>query len=108
MGCVVADNGVDHFPCRDLLLDRVEEADELLVAMALHVAADGGTLEDVEGCEQRGGTVAFAVMGHCPGTARLHRQPRLGAVECLDLALFHRSRGRPHGPEDRHRGRRRL
>jgi hypothetical protein len=29
---------VDHFSHRDLLLDRIEEADELLVAMVLHVA----------------------------------------------------------------------
>jgi hypothetical protein len=36
---------VDHFSHRDLLLDRIEEADELLVAMALHVAADDGAIE---------------------------------------------------------------
>ena len=70
----------------DLRLDRIEEADELLVAMALHVAADDSAIEDVEGCEQRGGAVTFVVVRHRPGTARLHRQPRLGAVERLDLA----------------------
>src|SRR5665647_1539462 len=40
VGCIVVDDGVDYFSCRNLLLDGVEEADELLVAMALHVAAD--------------------------------------------------------------------
>src|SRR4051794_32672021 len=30
-GRIVVDDGVDHFSHRDLLLDRVEEADELLV-----------------------------------------------------------------------------
>src|SRR6202048_1753615 len=61
------------------------EADELLMAMALHVAAYDGAVEDVEGREQRGGAVTFVVVRHRPGTARLHRQTRLGAVERLDL-----------------------
>jgi hypothetical protein len=56
------------------------------VAMALHVAADDGAIEDVEGCEQRGGAVTFVVVCHRPGAARLYRQSRLGAVERLDLA----------------------
>jgi hypothetical protein len=78
-----------HEPSRrNLLLDRVEEADELLVAMALHVAADDGAVEDVEGCEQRGGAVTFVVVRHRPGTARLHRQTRPAAVERMDLALL--------------------
>ena len=76
------------FRCRDLRLDGVEEADELLMAVALHVAADDGAVEDVEGREQRGGAVTFVVVGHRSGAARLHRQARLGAVERLDLALL--------------------
>src|SRR6202048_4645430 len=85
VGRIVVDDGVDHFSHRDLFLDRVEEADELLMAMALHVAAYDGAVEDVEGREQRGGAVTFVVVRHRPGTARLHRQTRLGAVERLDL-----------------------
>ena len=30
--------------------------------MALHVAADDGAIEDVEGSEQRGGAVTFVVV----------------------------------------------
>jgi hypothetical protein len=45
----------------DLLLDRIEEADEPLVAMVLHVAADDGAIEDVESWEQRGGAVTFRI-----------------------------------------------
>ena len=56
--------------------------------VALHVAADDGAVEDVEGGEQRGGAVALVVVRHRPGAARLHRQSRLGAVERLDLALL--------------------
>ena len=40
--CVVVDDCVNHFSRGDLGLDRIEEADELLVPMALHVAADDG------------------------------------------------------------------
>jgi len=39
-----------------------------------------------KGCKQRGGAVTFVVVRHRPGAARLHRQPRLGTVERLDLA----------------------
>jgi hypothetical protein len=46
VGRIIVDDGVDHFSHRDLLLDRIEEADELLVAMMLHVAADDGGVED--------------------------------------------------------------
>src|SRR5271156_5382420 len=88
VGRIIVDDGVDYFSHRDLLLDRIEEADELLVAMALHVATDDRAIEDVEGGEQRGGAVTFVVVGHRPGPTRLHRQARLGAVKSLDLALL--------------------
>src|ERR1700677_70385 len=47
MGGVVIDDGVDRLPRRNLSFDDIEEADELLMAMALHVAADHRTVEDV-------------------------------------------------------------
>src|SRR5262249_61605578 len=78
VGRIVVDDGVDHLSHGDLSLDRIEEADELLVAMALHVAANDGPIEDVEGCERRGGAVTFVVVRHRPGAARLHRQGRRG------------------------------
>ena len=88
VGGIVVDDGMDHFSRRNLRLDRIEEADELLMAVTLHVAADDSAVEDVESREQRGGAVAFVVVRHRPSAARLHRQPRLGAVERLDLALL--------------------
>jgi hypothetical protein len=63
-GSVVVDDGVDRLLDRYLRLNGIEEADELLVPVALHVAADDGTVEDVESSEQRGRTVAFVVVGH--------------------------------------------
>ena len=60
VGGVVVEDDVDDLAGRDLCLDGVEEADELL--MALHAAADDGAVEDVEGGEQRGRAVALVVM----------------------------------------------
>ena len=54
----------------------------------LHVAPDPGSIENVERCKQRGGAVAFVIMGHRSEPPVLERQPRLRAVECLYLALF--------------------
>jgi hypothetical protein len=45
-------------------------------------------VEHVESREQGRGAVALVVMRHRPAPALLHRQPRLGAVKGLDLALF--------------------
>ena len=88
MGRVVVDDGMDRLSHRHLRLDGVEEVDELLVPMALHVAADDGAIENVEGGEQRRGAMAFVVVGHGSGTTLLHRQTGLGAVKRLDLALL--------------------
>jgi hypothetical protein len=87
-GGVVVDDGVDGFSFRHLRLDGVEEADELLMAMALHAVFDNGAVEDIQRGEQRRGAVAFVVVRHGASAARLYWQPWLGAVECLDLALF--------------------
>ena len=66
----------------------VEEANELLMPVALHVAADDGAVEDVERGEQRRGAVPFVVMRHGAEPPLLQRQARLGAIERLNLALF--------------------
>ena len=47
MGGVVVDDGVDRLSYGNLFLDDIEETDELLMAMALHVAADHRAVEDV-------------------------------------------------------------
>ena len=44
---------------RYLSLDRAGKANELLMAMALHVAADHGAVEDVQGGEQGRGAMTF-------------------------------------------------
>src|SRR3954466_14962425 len=84
---VIVENGMNELACRYLGLQRVEEADELLVPMALHVLAEHRAFEHVEGGKQRGRAVALVVMGHGRAAPFLHRQARLCPVERLDLAL---------------------
>ena len=72
VGGVVVDDGVNRLASRDLALDGVEEADELLMSVALHAAADDITLQNVEGGEQGGRAVALVVVGHGPGATLLH------------------------------------
>ena len=54
MGGVVVEDGVDGLASRDLALDGVQEADELLMPVALHAAADDLAFQHVEGGEQGG------------------------------------------------------
>ena len=68
-------------------LNLVEEANEL-VPVLLHAAADHAAVEHVERREQRRRAVALVVMRHGAAASRLQRQPRLGAVERLDLAFL--------------------
>jgi hypothetical protein len=64
------------------------EADELLVTMALHAAADDLAFEHVESGKQCRCAVTLIVVGHCSSAALLHRQARLGAIQRLDLRLL--------------------
>src|SRR3954463_5577963 len=88
VGGVVVEDDVDDLADRDLCLDGIEEADELLMPVALHAASEQGAVEDIKGGEQGGGAVALVIMGHGAGAALLQRQAGLGPVEGLDLALL--------------------
>src|SRR5680860_1075350 len=88
VGGVVVEDDVDELASGDFRLDGVEEADELLMAMALHIAADDRAVEDVQCGEEGGRAVPFVVVGHGSGTALLHGQARLATVKRLDLALL--------------------
>ena len=85
---VIVEDGVDGLASGDLALNCVEKANELLVSMALHVAADHGSIEDVHRRKQSRRPVPLVVVGHGSGAAFFDRQAGLGAVEGLDLALF--------------------
>ena len=59
---IVIDNGMDQLAGWHGGLDGVEEADELLMPMALHAAADHCAVQYVKGSEQRGGAMPFVVV----------------------------------------------
>jgi hypothetical protein len=52
VGGVIVEDRVDGLSGGNLSLDRIKKANELLVTMALHVAPDHGSVEDVHRREQ--------------------------------------------------------
>lgn len=64
VGAVIVEDDMDDLAGRDVALDHVQETQELLVPMALHVAADHGAVEHIEGGKQRRGTMALVIVGH--------------------------------------------
>jgi hypothetical protein len=62
VGRIVVEDDVDGLVGRHLGVDGVEEPDELLVPVALHVLADDSAVEHVEGGEQRGRAVSLVVI----------------------------------------------
>ena len=95
VGGVVVEDRMDGLADGNFALDGVEEADELLMPVALHVAADDGSVEHVHRRKQGRRPVPLVVVGHGSGAAFLERQAGLGSVERLDLAHMGRfgSRG---------------
>src|SRR5512144_2552416 len=79
---------MDQLAGRDVALETVEEANELLVPVALHALPDHRAVEHVHGSEQRRRAVADVVVRHRAGPPLLHRQAGLRAVESLDLRLL--------------------
>ena len=105
-GVVVEDHMCTPLPDGISRLNGVEEADELLVAVALHAAPDDLRLEHVEGGEQGGRAMPLVVVGIMGAkTALFHRQAGLGAVERLDTVTFRRPRARWRGSAGRRRAR---
>src|ERR1700735_633109 len=88
MGGVVVEDYMDDLADRDLGLDLIEKADELLMPVLLHALPDDRTVEHVERREERGRSVALIVMGHRPAAPLLQRQARLGPVQRLDLGFL--------------------
>ena len=81
---------------RHLGLDRIEKADEFLMPMVLHAAADDLAVEHVEGGEQGGGAVMLVVVGDALDVADPHGKQGLGAFEGLDLALLINAKHHSH------------
>ena len=71
--CVVVEDHMNRLARRDLRLDGVEEADELLMPVPLHVATDDRAVENVQRGKQRRRSMSLVTMRHGPGAAFLQR-----------------------------------
>ena len=107
VGGVVVEDDVDQLAGRDLGLDGVEEADELLMPVALHVAADDRAVEHVERGEQRRGAVASCSRGSWCRRGPSSSAGRAGCGRAPGSGSSRRPRARRHGRADRRRARRR-
>lgn len=87
MGPVVVEDGVDDLADPDVALESVEQADEFLMPLALHVPPETLAGQNVRRGEQRGRAVALVIVRHGRAPTLLERQPWLGPVERLDLGL---------------------
>ena len=86
---VIVEDHMDGLVRRDIALDAVEEANELLMAVSLHVLAHDGAIQHIKRGEQCGRSVPLVVVGHRAGSRPfLSGSPRLVAIKRLDLALF--------------------
>ena len=70
VGAQVVENDVDVLPSRRLALDRVQKLQELLGVLTGPDRAGDFTGQDIEGCVQTRGAIAFVVwvrLPTCPG-----------------------------------------
>ena len=81
MSGVVVEDGMDRLVGWRRAFDGIEKADEFLMGMALHAAAEDNAIEGVDGGEQGGRAVPLVIVGHGPAFAGLDRQTRLCAIE---------------------------
>jgi len=88
VGGIVVEDDVNDLAGRDLPLDGIQEADELLMSVLLSALTDDRAVKRVEGGEQGGGAVAFVIMGERAASTFLHRQAGLGTIERLNLRLL--------------------
>ena len=65
VAAVVVEDHVDHLAGRDRALDGVENAQELLMPVALHATPEHRAVEHIEGGEQVGDAVAEVVGSGC-------------------------------------------
>jgi hypothetical protein len=70
---IVVDDRVDRLSLGNVRVDLIEEADEFLMPMAIHVAADNGAVEDIEGG-------AWSCRCACSRASSFRRDPASSAV----------------------------
>lgn len=93
---------MDDFSGGNLGVDSVQKADELLMTVPLHVAADDGSVEHVEGGEQGRGAMALVVVVIVP--ARPFFMGRLGwPGRASGFGFSRQTTGRWRRRADRHK-----
>ncbi len=80
VGGIIVQNRVDELAGWHRRLDRVQEADELLMPVTLLAPANDGTVQHIRSREQGRGPVPLVVVGHGRRLALLHRQARPSAA----------------------------
>ncbi len=70
---------------RDIRLDELEEAQELLVPVAGTALGENLTIRDVEGGEQGRGAMSDVIVCDAFEIPKTERQHGLGTFQCLDL-----------------------
>ncbi len=85
---VIVDDEMEIVTEGSVGIDFIEKPDKFLMSVAWHAIADDLSIEHTQGSKQGGGAVALIIVSHRPAAALLHRQPRLCAVQSLDLAFL--------------------
>jgi len=88
VGGVVVLDQVDVEILGRLTIDLLQEPQPFDVRVALLGARDQFALQRIESCEQRHRAVARVIVRHRARPPRCERQPELGALQGLALALL--------------------
>ena len=83
VGAIIIENDVDGFTLWHVPFDLVEEADEFLMPVALHVLPDDRSVENIECGKQHRCVIALVIVGHGRPASLVQWQTRLGAVKRL-------------------------
>ena len=73
---------------RELAVEPPQEPEEFAVRVARETLADDRPVEDLQRGKERGCPVPLVIMGHRAAAPLLERQPRLRAIQRLNLALL--------------------
>lgn len=65
-----------------------QKLQKFLMAMARQTLSDYFSIQSILGGKQGRGSIAFVIMSQCFRLSVLHRQPRLGTIQRLNLTLF--------------------
>src|ERR1700676_461259 len=88
MSSIVVHDQMQRHLARELLVQRTQEAEKLLMSMALIALSDHLSLQGVQRRESSCSSIAFVVMGHGSATAFFERQAGLGPIQRLYLTLL--------------------